>query len=60
MTEMAQEFQELIDAMQEPSVYNHSLDGPIEVIHTAISVVFLAGAFAYKISKPVNFGFYDT
>jgi aminoglycoside phosphotransferase family enzyme/predicted kinase len=31
----------------------------VQVRHTHISVVFLAGSFAYKIKKPVNFGFAD-
>jgi aminoglycoside phosphotransferase family enzyme/predicted kinase len=31
----------------------------VEVLQTHISAVFLAGAYAYKIKKPVNFGFVD-
>jgi aminoglycoside phosphotransferase family enzyme/predicted kinase len=31
----------------------------VQVRHTHISVVFLTGSFAYKIKKPVNFGFAD-
>ena len=31
----------------------------VEVHQTHISVVFLAGPFAYKIKKPVNLGFVD-
>ena len=31
----------------------------MEVCHTHISVVFLAGAYAYKVKKPVNLGFLD-
>lgn len=31
----------------------------VELIETHISCVLLAGAFAYKIKKPVNFGFVD-
>jgi aminoglycoside phosphotransferase family enzyme/predicted kinase len=33
--------------------------GPARVIETHISWVLLAGDFAYKIKKPVNFGFVD-
>src|SRR5437868_10669696 len=31
----------------------------VEVRHTHISAVFLAGAFAYKVKKPVALGFLD-
>ena len=32
---------------------------PVSVVETHISWVLLAGAFAYKIKKPVRFGFLD-
>ena len=32
---------------------------PVELRETHISWVFLAGAFAYKLKKPVNLGFID-
>ena len=35
------------------------LDKPAELIETHISSVILSGEFAYKIKKPVNFGFLD-
>lgn len=38
--------------------YPHPVDA-VEMIQTHISWVFLAGEFAYKIKKPVNFGFLD-
>jgi uncharacterized protein len=31
----------------------------VQLIQTHVSWIFLAGAFAYKIKKPVNFGFLD-
>lgn len=41
-----------------PDAYPHAV-GKIQVIETHISWVFLTGKFAYKIKKPVNFGFVD-
>lgn len=49
----------LIAALQQQSTYPHSTVQPISVITTAVSVIFLTGPFAYKINKPVNFGFLD-
>jgi aminoglycoside phosphotransferase family enzyme/predicted kinase len=48
----------LIDALSRPDAYPFPAEG-IEVHQTHISVVFLAGGFAYKIKKPVNLGFLD-
>jgi uncharacterized protein len=48
----------LIAALRDPARYPHPADA-IEVIETHISVVVLAGAFAYKLKKPVDFGFLD-
>ncbi|HZT78841.1 MAG TPA: hypothetical protein VFA26_01360, partial [Gemmataceae bacterium] len=52
------ELAELIAALSRPDAYPHPA-GPVEVIHTHISVVFLAGPLAYKVKKPVNLGFLD-
>lgn len=49
---------ELIQALCQPSPYPHSVD-LITTIETHISVVFLTGEFAYKLKKPVDFGFLD-
>ena len=49
---------ELIERLSEPSTY----PGPVETVEvhqTHISVVFLAGSFAYKVKKPVDLGFID-
>lgn len=48
----------LVAAMQQPFFYDHPV-GRVELIETHASWVFLAGAFAYKVKKPVNFGFLD-
>lgn len=48
----------IIDAFLNPEFYDHSVDH-IELIETHISWVFLTGRFAYKIKKPVDFGFLD-
>ena len=44
--------------MLKPEVYDHPVKN-IEFIETHISWVILTGNFAYKIKKPVNFGFLD-
>jgi aminoglycoside phosphotransferase family enzyme/predicted kinase len=49
---------DLIQALTEPSAYPFPVR-EVEVRHTHISVVFLAGNFAYKIKKPVQLGFLD-
>ena len=48
----------LIAALSDAAAYTHPVE-KVEVHHTHISVVFLAGPFAYKIKKPVNLGFLD-
>lgn len=48
----------MIDALSRPDAYPHPVDA-VTVCQTHISAVFLAGAFAYKIKKPVHFDFAD-
>ena len=48
----------LINALLNPSLYDHAVD-KIELMETHISWIILTGDFAYKIKKPVNFGFLD-
>src|SRR5437870_2653660 len=48
----------LIEKLSEPGAYPGQVSN-IEIRHTHISVVFLAGPYAYKIKKPVQFGFLD-
>lgn len=50
--------QPLIQALQNPALYPHETSD-IRVIETHISSVILTGPYAYKIKKPVNFGFLD-
>lgn len=49
---------QLVDALRDPSRYPHAV-GSVAVIETHISVVLLAGDYAYKFKKPVDFGFLD-
>ena len=48
----------LVQAMLDPGFYNHPVD-QVRLIETHISWVFLTGQFAYKVKKPVDFGFLD-
>jgi uncharacterized protein len=50
--------QSLIAALQNPALYPHPVDS-FQVIETHISWVLLTGPYAYKIKKPMNFGFLD-
>ncbi|MGK2913855.1 MAG: AAA family ATPase [Porticoccaceae bacterium] len=47
-----------IEQLLNPACYPHPV-GRIELIETHISWVILTGDYAYKIKKPVNFGFVD-
>ncbi|MBF2003895.1 MAG: AAA family ATPase [Chlorogloeopsis fritschii C42_A2020_084] len=49
----------LIEQMLQPGFYPHPVQEPIQLIQTHISYVLLTGDFAYKVKKPVNFGFLD-
>ncbi len=48
----------LLAALRELRCYPEAI-GPVELIETHISWVFLAGECAFKIKKPVNLGFLD-
>src|SRR5438045_3192500 len=48
----------LIDGLSVPAAFPHAVR-EVEVVQTHISCVFLTGEFAYKIKKPVDFGFLD-
>lgn len=48
----------IVQTMSQPTFYDHPVE-EVELIETHISWVFLAGNFAYKVKKPVNFGFLD-
>ncbi len=49
---------QMIQALLDPAAYPDPA-GEVEVRHTHISAVFLAGAHVYKVKKPVEFGFLD-
>lgn len=49
---------DLIEGLRNPASYAHSAE-LIEILQTHISWVVLAGEYAYKIKKPVDFGFAD-
>lgn len=48
----------LLLALQKPELYHHPVDG-FQIIETHISQVILTGQYAYKIKKPMDFGFLD-
>lgn len=48
----------LVAALTDPAAYPHPA-GPVEHLETHISDVFLAGEYAYKLKKPLDFGFLD-
>jgi aminoglycoside phosphotransferase family enzyme/predicted kinase len=49
----------LVESLKRPSAYPLAAGRNLRVVHipTHISDVFLVGEFAYKVKKPVNFGF---
>lgn len=49
---------DLIDALRRPEAYPHRAE-TLEIRQTHISIVALAGPFAYKVKKPVDLGFLD-
>lgn len=49
----------LIVQMQQPDFYPHPVATPIALVQTHVSYVLLTGDYAYKVKKPVNFGFLD-
>jgi hypothetical protein len=49
---------EIVAGLSDPRAYPFAVAN-VDVRHTHISVVFLAGEFVYKVKKPVNLGFAD-
>ncbi|HEY9764361.1 MAG TPA: AAA family ATPase [Trichocoleus sp.] len=47
----------LIQQMLQPQFYPHAVTEPIRLMQTHVSYVLLTGDYAYKIKKPVDFGF---
>ncbi|MDD5093716.1 MAG: hypothetical protein PHV74_04955 [Dehalococcoidia bacterium] len=48
----------LVQALLNPNTYPEK-PGPVELIQTQLSFVFLMKDYAYKVKKPVDFGFLD-
>ncbi|MEP1647729.1 hypothetical protein [Rhodopirellula bahusiensis] len=49
----------LVDALGHSDAYPHDVPDRVIIHQTHISVVFLAGDFAYKIKKPIKTDFLD-
>lgn len=49
---------EFVEKLRDPSVYGSNVNS-VKLLQTHISYVALTGKYAYKIKKPVNFGFLD-
>ena len=49
----------IIEQMLLPEFYEHPVTEPIQLLQTHISFVLLTGDYAYKVKKPMNFGFLD-
>jgi aminoglycoside phosphotransferase family enzyme/predicted kinase len=49
----------LIEQMLTADFYPHPVTEPIQLLQTHISFVLLTGDYAYKVKKPMNFGFLD-
>lgn len=47
----------LIQQMQSPEFYPHPVEMPIRLLQTHISYILLTGDYAYKVKKPLDFGF---
>lgn len=57
MTETA--LPDLIQQMLQPGFYPHPVTEPIQLVQTHVSYILLTGDYAYKVKKPVNYGFLD-
>src|SRR5262249_40233447 len=49
----------LLQALAQPAAYRHPVGTHVEIRQTHISVVFLAGAYVYKVKKPIKLAFLD-
>ncbi|MBD2102785.1 AAA family ATPase [Leptolyngbya sp. FACHB-261] len=56
---MNQALPPLIRQMLATGFYDHEVTEPVELIQTHISYILLVGPYAYKVKKPMNFGFLD-
>jgi len=48
-----------VEAMTRPDFYPHEVRGEVRLTQTHCSYVLLTGLYAYKVKKPVDFGFLD-
>ncbi|MBS3777773.1 MAG: AAA family ATPase [Candidatus Thermoplasmatota archaeon] len=48
-----------VEQLKNPATFNLSSESKIKMLQTHISFVVLTNSFAYKIKKPVDFGFLD-
>ena len=55
---MLKQSKDMIEALKKPEAYDSPVKG-IRLMQTHISWIFLTGKYAYKIKKPVDFGFLD-
>jgi aminoglycoside phosphotransferase family enzyme/predicted kinase len=49
----------LVERLLGPEAYPHAVSAPVRMVETHISRVYLTGAFAYKVKKPVRLTFLD-
>jgi uncharacterized protein len=56
--DLADEQRTLVQALRDPARYPHPV-ASVTLLETHISYVLLTGRYAYKIKKPVDFGFLD-
>lgn len=47
----------IIQQMLQPQFYPHPVEEPVRLMQTHVSYVLLTGEYAYKVKKPVDFGF---
>lgn len=48
----------VVEGLRDPAAYPHHVE-QVEVVETHLSRVFLAGAYAYKVKKPIKLAFVD-
>ena len=49
----------IVESLMRPGAYDEEVKGDIKLLQTHISWIFLTGEYAYKVKKPVDFGFLD-
>ncbi|MBI2853583.1 MAG: AAA family ATPase [Chloroflexi bacterium] len=53
------DLRKIIEVMLRPETYPHRVKDSVHMVQTQMSVVFLSGAYAYKVKKAVNLGYLD-